>query len=83
MSQAIRLKEDKVNHPSHYTAGNIEVIEYIEDKLTAEGLEGYFVGNVIKYLSRYRHKNGVEDLKKAEWYLKRLISLKEAKGESE
>ena len=76
------MSQDSVNHPPHYTAGNIEVIEYIEDKLTPAGLEGYFEGNVIKYMSRYRHKNGVEDLRKAEWYLKRLISLREAKADA-
>lgn len=67
-------KHDAVNHPSHYTTGKVEVIEYIEDKLTPEQLEGYFVGNVLKYVSRYRHKGGVEDLRKASWYLDRLIS---------
>lgn len=66
-------KKDLVNHPAHYTVGNIETIEYIEDKLTPEMLEGYFAGNIIKYLSRYRHKNGVEDLKKARWYLDRML----------
>lgn len=64
---------DNVNHPKHYTTGKIETIEYIEDKLSPEQLEGYFAGNIIKYLSRYKHKNGVEDLKKARWYLDRLI----------
>lgn len=66
---------DAVNHPSHYTSGKIEVIEYIEDRLTPEQLEGYYVGNILKYLSRYRLKNGAEDLKKAQ--LDRLISIKE------
>ena len=60
---------DAVNRPSHYTTGEIEVIDYIVDKLTPEQLEGYCIGNSIKYISRYRHKNGVEDLKKAVWYL--------------
>lgn len=60
---------DIVNHPSHYTTGEIEVIDYIVDKLTPEQLEGYCVGNSLKYISRYRHKNGIEDLKKAVWYL--------------
>lgn len=67
------MGHDVVDHPSHYTTGKIETIEYIEDKLTLEMLEGYFIGNIIKYVSRYRHKNGVEDLKKARWYLDRMI----------
>ena len=66
--------DDKVNHPKHYTNGNIEVIDYIEDKLSKEELEGYFMGNVLKYISRWRHKGGYEDLKKARWYLDRMIS---------
>ena len=67
---------DKINHPSHY-AGAIETIDYMQDKLTAEGFEGYLVGNCIKYLSRYKKKNGVEDLKKCQWYLKKLIETLE------
>jgi hypothetical protein len=61
-----------VNHPAHYNAGNIEVIEAIEDW----GL-GFCDGNVVKYVARFRHKNGVEDLKKAKWYLERLIQEEE------
>lgn len=67
------MKHDPVNHPRHYTQGRIEVIEYIED----QGM-GYHAGNIIKYVSRYRYKNGVQDLKKARWYLDRLIQLEEA-----
>lgn len=71
---------DNVNHPSHYTQGRFEVIDVIEDSLTNDGFEGYCVGNIMKYVMRYRHKNGLEDLKKARWYLGRLI---ECVGESE
>ena len=74
-------QEDNVNHPSHYTFGKIEVMDYIEDKLSAVECEGYFVGNIIKYVSRFRKKNGIEDLKKAQWYLNRLISNMEGKNE--
>lgn len=70
-------KDDKVNRPSHYTSGGIETIDFIRAKLTDEQWEGYLVGNIMKYISRYRHKNGVEDLKKAQWYLNRLIEHKE------
>ncbi|WP_233711131.1 DUF3310 domain-containing protein [Lederbergia citrisecunda] len=66
--------EDAVNQPSHYTVGNIEVIDYIKDKLTKELFEGYCVGNVMKYVSRYQHKNGVQDLEKAAVYLKWAIN---------
>ena len=74
-------QEDNVNHPSHYTFGKIEVMDYIEDKLSDVECEGYFVGNIIKYVSRFRKKNGIEYLKKAQWYLNRLISNMEGKNE--
>jgi hypothetical protein len=64
---------DSVNHPSHYGTGSIECIDYIKDFLTLEEYQGYLRGNIAKYLHRWPYKNGVEDLRKAEWYLKRLI----------
>ena len=51
-----------------------EQLTYIEDKLSYDEFTGYLTGNLLKYISRYKHKNGVEDLKKAEWYLKYLIN---------
>ena len=63
---------DMVNSPAHYGNGSIECIEYIEDFLTTEEFIGYLRGNIAKYLHRFRYKNGLEDLKKAEWYLNRL-----------
>lgn len=69
-------KVDNVNHPNHYL-GKVEVIDYIEDKLSPEQFEGYLAGNVIKYMSRYQKKNGLEDLKKGRWYLNKLIEVKE------
>ena len=66
------LKADVVNHPSHYTAGSVECIDAI--KAAVPDFESYCTGNIIKYVWRYRGKNGAEDLKKAEWYLHRLIS---------
>ena len=65
--------KDNINHPSHYTQGNIEVIDYIEDKNF-----GYHLGNVIKYISRAGLKESsskIEDLKKAQWYLNKYIEL--------
>ena len=62
---------DAVNHPSHYTDGNIEVIEYIEDKKL-----DYCLGNAVKYISRAGKKDPakeIEDLRKADWYIKRRI----------
>lgn len=71
---------DIVNHPAHYV-GKIEVIDYLEDKLTSDQFEGYLVGNVLKYLSRYRKKNGLEDLKKGQWYLNKLVEFKNEEKE--
>ena len=72
---------DNVNHPKHYTTGEIECIAYIEDKLTPEEFRGYIKGNVIKYITRERNKGGDEDLKKAKWYIDRLIEKLQKKGE--
>ena len=71
------IQEDTVNHPSHYTDGGIECIEAIEAALTTEEFRGYCKGNVLKYGWRERHKGGTESLKKARWYLDRLIQLDE------
>ena len=59
-------------NPSHYRQGHFETIEIIKDMMTHEMYEGFLLGNVQKYLSRYRHKNGLEDLEKAQTYLKWL-----------
>lgn len=69
---------DMVDHPPHYTdGGSIECIEAIEAQLTDEEYRGYLKGNVAKYLWRERHKGGTESLKKAQWYLRRLIELED------
>ena len=69
---------DPVNSPSHYTDDNgIECIEAIEASMTVEEFKGFLKGNCQKYLWRYTKKNGAEDLKKAKWYLDRLITIRE------
>jgi len=60
---------DAVDHPKHYTQGAIETIDYIRDTLSREEFTGYCIGNCLKYLSRWRHKGGIEDLEKASVYL--------------
>ncbi len=66
-------KPDMVESPPHYNAGRFEVIDVIEDAVKgADGFEGACVANILKYTMRYRHKNGLEDVKKAAWYLARL-----------
>ena len=69
---------DNVNHPSHYTQGKIECIDAIEESTKGLiGISAVCVANVIKYIWRYKFKNGIEDLKKARWYLDKLISHEE------
>ena len=69
---------DIVNQPAHYTAGGIECIDALE--AATEGLQGqeaFCTANAIKYLWRWKRKNGAEDLKKARWYINRLLSALE------
>jgi hypothetical protein len=69
---------DIVEKPAHYNQGRFETIEIIEDIL-GDSFPAYLKGNIIKYISREEYKNKVEDLKKARWYLNRLIEWKENK----
>jgi hypothetical protein len=68
-----RSQFDNVKKPIHYANKKVEVIDYIKDTMTAEQYQGYCLGNVIKYASRYQNKNGIEDLRKAQTYLQWLI----------
>ena len=65
-------KVDLVNLPPHYRKGDIECIDAIRAMLSSEEFIGYLRGNSLKYRWRFRYKNGIEDLEKAEWYEKRL-----------
>jgi len=65
---------DMVNHPPHYKQGEIECIDGIEASMSAAQFEGYLKGNVLKYIWRYGDKSKLQDLEKAEWYLRKLIS---------
>lgn len=71
--------KDNIN-PSHYKRLPKETIERIKDNLTPEEFKGYLKGNILKYLDRYQDKNGVEDLKKANWYLNKLIEIENGKA---
>lgn len=74
-------KIDIINHPLHYQSKKgmevIDVIEAFTEDL--EGIEATDTGNIIKYICRWKKKNGIEDLKKIEWYLKHLINYLENK----
>lgn len=71
-------KNNAESHPGHYTQGGIECIEAIRASLGGKDFASYCKGNVLKYLWRYRHKNGVEDLHKARVYLNWMIEAEEA-----
>jgi len=63
---------DPVNHPEHYTSGNIECLDAIKSAL-GDNYKYYVQGNLIKYVWRFNHKNGLQDLQKAQFYLNDLI----------
>jgi hypothetical protein len=77
------FKTDPVNKPSHYHKNEIDVNGYLEKHFPLEGsytvAEGFYIGNVIKYTSRYKDKNGLQDLEKAKFNLNKLIELEESK----
>ena len=71
---------DMVNHPVHYTQGGIECIDALKAATVSKtGIEAVCTANAIKYLWRYEEKNGIEDVKKARWYIDRLIRELEEK----
>ena len=75
-------EKDMVNNPPHYNKYGVECIEAIQSA-TGEGYEYYLQGNIIKYLWRYRYKNAVQDLEKEQWYLSRLIEIKNQQDKDE
>jgi hypothetical protein len=77
------IQSDAVNHPGHYTQGGIECIKAIEASMTPDEFQGYCKGNVMKYIWRFREKNGLEDLKKAQVYLGWMIESKEKQEKTE
>ena len=83
MAVSFNKPADYVNHPPHYQSSSgletIDVIEAFTEDLT--GFEATHTGNVLKYICRWKSKNGLEDLKKARWYLDRLIAKLEKKEE--
>lgn len=78
--EKMNIDKEMVNHPSHYTSGKVECIDAIESATgDLTGIEAVCTANIIKYVWRWKLKNGVEDLEKAKWYLNKLIE--QAKGE--
>lgn len=71
----VSFEEFDAINPNHYKSGNMECIDALAETLGSEGIKAFCKGNVIKYLWRYEKKNGVEDLRKAQWYLNKLIEM--------
>ncbi|MDU7339331.1 MAG: DUF3310 domain-containing protein [Clostridium sp.] len=74
---------DIINHPDHYTAGKVECIDAIEASVEGlVGIEAVYTAHIHRYVWRWKHKNGLEDLRKARWYLEMLINklIKEREG---
>jgi hypothetical protein len=72
--------KDVINKPEHYNKGGVECIDAITEAVKGlVGIEAVCIANVIKYLWRWKTKNGLEDLKKAQWYLQRLINVVDTK----
>ena len=73
-----QVRQDVINHPRHYTQGKVECIDALESATIGKsGIEAVCVANIIKYLWRYEEKNGIEDVKKAQFYLNRLLATLE------
>ena len=68
---------DNVNHPSHYETGNFECIDVMVETQGKEAVMDFCVCNAFKYIYRHNNKNGIEDIKKAKWYLDKYIELSE------
>lgn len=74
-------ENNAVKHPNYYCQGGIECIKAIEASMSPEGFQDYCKGNVMKYIWRWREKNGLEDLKKAQVYLGWMIESKEKQAQ--
>ena len=71
------VPQDNVNHPSHYESGQFECIEVMLETQGTEAVMDFCLCNAFKYLYRHRRKNGIEDIKKAKWYIEKYIELAE------
>lgn len=75
--------KDNVNHPTHYETGKFECIEVMEETQGTEAVKAFCICNAFKYLYRHKNKNGIEDIKKARWYIDKYIEISERDTETE
>lgn len=66
---------DSVNHPTHYETGEFECIDVMIETQGVDAVKSFCVCNALKYIYRHKEKGGDEDLRKAEWYLKKYFDL--------
>lgn len=69
---------DNVNHPAHYNTGKYESIDVMVETQGAAAVKDFCICNAFKYIYRHRFKNGLEDIKKAIWYLNKFVELEES-----
>lgn len=75
--------DDVVNHPAHYETGKFECIDVMLETQGKEAVLNFCICNAFKYLYRHRRKNGLEDVKKARWYINKFIELSEDSKDKE
>ena len=79
--KAVDVANDNVNHPSHYETGKFECIDVMIEALGFEAVKDFCICNAFKYLYRHKRKNGLEDIKKAQWYINKYIELNDKEDE--
>ncbi len=75
--KGVNIMADMVNHPSHYETGKFECIDVMEETQGTEAVMDFCICNALKYLYRHKRKNGIEDIKKAKWYINKYLELDE------
>ena len=74
---------DMINNPPHYISGGLEVLEVLEKKMSPEAFKGFLMGNVLKYVLRHEYKGGLQDLKKANFYLTKWIDVANSREQAQ
>ena len=73
----VTQQKEEINHPDRYKSGKFECIKVMVDVFGADAVKHFCILNTFKYVWRFEHKNGVEDIKKAIWYLNEYVKLDE------
>ena len=78
-----KLQTDNVNHPKHYETGNFECIDVMVETQGVDAVKSFCLCNAFKYIYRTSRKNGLEDVKKAQWYLAKYVELEEKQNDNQ